>query len=352
MALTRRSILRNAALASVATTTGISSLLMIGCRRSNFASGIRVFFEGGWIFHADPFKGGYIRAVALDPSEFTHPELTAAQNSANVTMPPHHFPFGVWDEQSDWDSCHGNLPSNDPASGLNPLIAYPLEVFGTQNRAAKVPDLFLRADTDSRMTYLPNPANEFTFECRCKGLRVISLPMPTRIIPAGFRPDVEIQQSGASVLHPHCKTKDMHGFATTHILEYEGATSMTFNAPPNSGGQGSSTLTGGIGHEANFHFHAVPKDPCPAKGHDAIMFERLMAFVHLPLMYKLTLPPPPDKPAQIVPGSLVPRSVSNKELEIAPPGTQCKDGKPHIVNLATCGSGGGGAGGCPPGTTC
>jgi hypothetical protein len=335
MLYTRRSVLRDATLISIAGAAAASPLLT-GCdRNKHFADGIRVFFAGAWIFCADPFNPSLMRAVALNPTEITSNDSNPGSASSSPNMEMNHiFPYGVWNEEDRWDRKHGNLPRNLPSSAGYTLVPYPVTVVGTKQPACNVDQLFGTANSSSRFTYLPNAGRNFSLKWTSTGLRVISLPLPTRIIPAAFRTDARIDANGH--MQQCGNTKDL-GVATTHIFVYDGASSLTFT-PPDAIAQ---HMSHGTDFRADYHFHTVPDNPCPPKDHDVLMFGYMLENIDKFPYKEVTLIPSGDRVAR---GASVPSLVTKGELEIV--SRHPKD-CPRIIDLASCGSGGGGLGdGC------
>ena len=98
MSYSRRDLLRDAAIVSVAGCSGYGLSFVSGCdsepakpgqRPSSFALGIRIFFVGAWIFCVDPDSPKErIRAVSMEPA-----------------CMPHWFPYGKWDPNRQWDGA-------------------------------------------------------------------------------------------------------------------------------------------------------------------------------------------------------------------------------------------------------
>src|SRR5580658_8074417 len=114
MSYTRRRVIRDAGLMSLAGVSGFSPFLT-GCRCNTFADGIRIFFEGAWLFCAHPYDVNLLLAVTLNPitQNPTPPQIvkpgqqpppsdktaTVKDPSQNESPDPmsHIFPYGVWD---------------------------------------------------------------------------------------------------------------------------------------------------------------------------------------------------------------------------------------------------------------
>lgn len=326
MPYSRRSVLRDAALMSIAGITGTSPILM-GCNEhKRFADGIRVFFAGAWLFCADPYNPNLMRAVSVNPAEMCPP----------VTDMNHIFPFGVWIEEQSWDKKQPSLPANAPSSGGANLMPYSVSIVGTRKPACNVDQLFGSASASSQFTYIVNTGRVHSIDWTQCGMRVISVPLPTRIIPAAFRTSTKVCDPSGR-LHP-CGNSNDRGVATTHIFEYEGASSLTFIPPYATGAQ---TMPHGTDYKSDYHFHTVP-DKAPTEGHDKIMFGHLMNLLKGNTCADLKLKPGPLCPPETVArGAAVPSSISSPELEMAL-ATRKECGL--LIDLASCGSSGVGLG--------
>jgi hypothetical protein len=360
MSYSRRRVIRDAGLMSLAGVGGFSPFLT-GCHSNSFADGIRIFFEGAWLFCAHPYDSNLMLAVTLNPimpkanvppvpiPPVPAPVKTDKAMDSDLNQPPdsmsHIFPYGIWDQQSDWDSWHQNTqlacapcaPGKD-GKGCSMPIPHRIYILGHWTQFSNVDELFIDADTRSRFTYYPNKdqIQPRTVNWETPELRVISLPMPSRIIPAGFRPKADVRDnSGNPILH-HGQSSDA-GVATTHIFDYPGAHSMLF--VPRGGD--AVEMDHGRDFRSDFHFHTVPQTKYVPPGHDVAMFCALAGLLGLSNDYQFK----PDVGQTPVKGSSVPDSVEETELEIPSKNltTFCnKDNK--TINLATCGSGGIGSG--------
>lgn len=119
MPQTRRSVLKEIAFLSI-TSTALPFLE--GCVPKHFADGIRVFFEGAWLFCIEPGNSRYIRAVTFNPPELPPPPACAPRTHLPSTDMAHIFPYGVWDENGSWDHNHPCLPANAPSTAASPLV--------------------------------------------------------------------------------------------------------------------------------------------------------------------------------------------------------------------------------------
>ncbi len=291
MAYTRRSFLYSATALSLAavghdafTFSTAPEKKMAASPPQNFNLGVRIFFAGSWLFCSDG-SGGML-AIAIDM-----PSL------------PHLFPYGAWDAA--WvDASKPSLPTN--------LISapYAVGVTGTTKPATDVNTLFTNTLPVGPFNYLPNPnlGQQLSVDGSRSGLRVVSMPIPTSIIPAAFR-------SGGSVSDPKHHFQQgsgtgQTGYPTTHIFVYDGATQLTF---PSVNGSPAQSISAAADSSADFHFHTVPSFD-PGFDHGPCMFENLMSLiVNLDRTQLALLSNPNDTVDR---GSNVPTCVSQWELEI------------------------------------
>ncbi len=307
MTYTRRKILADAARMSLGAAATSSSLpFLSGCckrpkpdpmcvadNRAEFCPGVRVFFIGAWLFCDDPIGKGI---------------LAITRNMPDMR---HRFPYGVWQGNDGFDDNSRLLDANPSAPNV-PRNAYPVTLPAFDGGFGCIQDLFEDAGKNCSMTYLANPKHDITPDFTSAHIRVISIPFPTRLITAGFAQDSYVMDSDDK--HPIHSPGNPHDtksgpVATTHIFEYIGASSLTFN--------GEQEITSGsIGYQANFHFHTVPPHALdkPDPNHPVEMFANLMSLIGLDTTkVKLVFPHPDAKPFR---GSHVPKSVEDIELEI------------------------------------
>jgi hypothetical protein len=354
MSYTRRAVIRDAAVLSLAGVGGFSPLLS-GCHRSRFADGIRIFFEGAWLFCAHPTDPSQMLAVTLNPSECPQPlpkckQMDPNPNPKNMN---HIFPYGIWDERPFWDGRHENTqladtPCIPTPSGLCLMpIPHRVYVLGRWPQPFQNVDaLFVDADSRSRFTYYLNTdqpqARAVNWDT--PELKVISLPLPSRIIPAGFRVGADIDDNNTpKMLHAHGQSADTAGVATTHIFDYPGARSMLF--VPHGGD--AVEMDRGRDFRSDFHFHTVPHSCDLSPCHDVMMFASLVGL--LKLTDNLILDPDYGD-IKIERGASLPASVGDEEIEMnvrAEKGSGNGKNQDCVqtTNLATCGSGGLGVGG-------
>lgn len=368
MAYSRRSFLRDTGMVSLASTFGATSLLTGCCGPTSFESGVRIFFAGSWIFcgipKVSPAPNGpaipYMLAVAIDPYHALQPP--------SDTDVLHHFPYGRWDDSvtdgAVWNTTQYDHQMDLPVSTKdNPHL---ITVGGSYNRPACVNDLFKEANTSSRFVYLRSQPQRNAFGAHWKDsyLRIIKLPIPTRIIPAAFLEHATVCDRNSTM--EACTHNRDKGVATTHIFEYKGASDIQFqlygsqlpiDCTMTGPGPLSVCAKAGTSSASNLHFHTVPSPTCVIDlitkkvtadvpvDHPRTMFHQLVQFAD-------------DHACQDVglegcmmdtmrPGDLVPTSVSLAELQI-PKQHSSPLSCTHKVDLATCDSGGIGVS-CPPG---
>jgi hypothetical protein len=305
MNYTRRSVLRSTALIGLGGAAGYGPLsLLAGCKQkqvapmaANFNDGVRIFFEGTWLFCADDASPTTrMRAAAVD-----------------MLSLPHIFPYGVWSKS--W--VDANLPSlsqNPAPIGSSTVSPYPVTVSGTAAPAPDVDTLFGNTQAATPFGYIPGTHNgqRLSVDWARIGLRVISMPLPTSIIAAGFRGGTSVaDQKSYFKKGPVTATS---GVPTTHIFVYDGASNLTFQ-PPNASIQ---TMNHGTGPQADYHFHTVPSFE-PGFDHSPCMFENLMSL--LLTMDRTGLTIQTTQPDDVIPGPGVPGCVDHWELEI-PEGTR------------------------------
>jgi hypothetical protein len=252
MPYTRRSMLRDAALVSLAG----SPFALLGCKKKSPAitqptpayAGVRVFFSGSWIFCSDGNKanpGMYAMArdMQMDP------------DYPNRKVVPHKFPYGIWNGGSFDDNADKLLPNPVTTGTTSP---YTIALSG-YSPTISVSTLFQNAYNSSSFNYLRNAdsAHPMTIDVSSPGLLRISLPIPTRIVPAAFLAQAVYQQASSGPSFP--PPPQSQGLATTHIFEYDQATLLTFS-------QGTSQIT--MQPDSHFHIHTVPDEPHSTKDVD------------------------------------------------------------------------------------
>jgi len=254
----------------------------------------------------------------------------------------HHFPYGAWDPRlKDWDTGRGTELCANPQGGDHPLHHY-VNVIGKWRAPSTLGELFQNANTGSQFTYLSAARNQagkpYTVDLTPTNIRIVTIPRPTRIIPAAFRPDVSITDSNGR-LEPPQKSKDT-GIATSHIFEYKGAEALVFS--PGDGGV-PDQITHGKYYSADYHFHSVPKTL--STEHAKTMFGQLFGLVEEITCGDFQLNTPPCRPAHPQPGASVPESVGAAELEMQTPRNiplLTPNDCPWNLTIASCCSGGAG----------
>jgi len=342
MPISRRSVLRDAALLSLA---GAASRLPLkaldkddcpclpplpGTPPPDFKQGIRVFFSGAWLFCEDPNdpKRERVLAVTVDLDD-------------DPLKATHYYPFGAW------ASIYG-VDFNPTLAPSGTGLPYTIEVQNQSEAPCKnVDQLFTATQKTDPFVYLTNSGNTLTVT-PTKSVRAISLPMPNCIIPGAFITDGKI--SGNAQGH-YSGSQSGCGFrlATTHVFDYWQATELTLT-------DGRYYYIDNATQDTDYHFHTVPRLPI-MPGHAAAMFARLIGLIGLKATdLAITVPDPPcfDR------GRNIPLSVSDEELEMEPLAITRTVRKYGSVmarrndrgnenetesNLASCASGGLGLGG-------
>jgi hypothetical protein len=330
MPYTRRKLLQQAAVASLAGAAGSSLPFLTGGKQVHaerpvsgppnpipFGPGIRVFFIGCWLFSADPQVSGSMLAVTLDMPD---PNLH------------HTFPYGVWPGDSGIDANDSLCPNPAPAG--SPRNAYPITVQNISTTYTTASNLFQDAAANSSFLYLKNLQNLLTTNYAAPGIRVISLPIPTRIVTADFIPTSSISGSGDYAFTPGpCDSSGTPcGLAACHVFDYDGATSLSFNNVLQIKASASD-------YTGDFHFHTVP--PAKANRNHAVdMFNNLLNVINVtPGQLTLAISNP-DLDA--IAGPYIPTTVDGYELDIPQTARH-----PKIVTMSTasCAAGGLGLGG-------
>jgi len=323
----RRSMLRDAALLSLAGAANTYPLSLLSQAKklkpktgdpcNSFSTpGVRIFFAGSWLFCSSPDKTR-IWAVARD-----------------LGSTPHNFPFGYW-QANGIDKNGTSLPPNSSAT------PYMVGIENYTNNNSSASKLFSDTAAASPFTYLPNTANDIRFNSGAINLRIISVPIPTQIILAGFLVGAVVH--GPKDVLAAINTTQVTGIATTHIFDYEGPQATLNFTPPT----GSSTpgpdgptimLNAGQDFSSDMHFHTVPKIP-DGMNHAQPMFNNLLNTIVSQTSafgsgdFSLTIP----TSAKFARGPYVSKCVSTTELEI--PYAQM------LSNLASCAGGAIGVGG-------
>lgn len=345
MPYTRRSVLRDAALLSVATVASSSATLLSGCKKTGIGSAAsrppnaapmsepsaatgtaRVFFAGSWLFCADDAKG-WMRAVTK-------------------TYAKHRYRYGNYTTlQGDINGRGKDLPTTGKTYDIQ-LSAF------SANKAETANDLFAQMVNQlpgSPFTYMPNASKSLRVDFTRSDLYTIRMPIPTRLIPAAFVLNASFTDTDGYIAptQPVGGT-NAFGLATTHIFEYGSATNLSFFDV-----DGTTRLAGALAGE-DFHIHTSPENN--NLPHNAMMFGNLMGsidglknkpqlnLVQCPIVYQ---------------GPDIPSGVTPRELEMQEPPILClsqAQSKAEPIHrsstggtLASCAGGGIGLGGdcCP-----
>jgi hypothetical protein len=316
MHYTRRDVLKDVGLLTAAGITGCSAKgtnsPAAPVRTNYFASGVRIFFEGAWLFCGDPTQknGGFMWALTVDAVE------------------PHYFPYGRWTPSwvQDTDKSAPQLPAYDSSK--------PVPTVNIKNYTAssKMNDVYTAAQKNNPFNYLPAVnGNPYTPNLMTYNLRAVAIPIPTRIIPAGYNTGSSISDPKGHFSKSPASCPSI-GVATTHIFEYAGASSLSFDLDP------QTTVSAAKDYTGDYHFHTVPSQTS-MQPKDSEMFSALLGILSPPLASDITLAPGGEKSLLAI-GPDVPFCVSPEELEIFPGLYEAvKNG-----NVATCGGGGVGVG--------
>jgi hypothetical protein len=162
----------------------------------------------------------------------------------------HKFTYGPWDENLGID---GNTPLSENPQSANGKNPYAVKVKGFTTGAANVAALFQNTVDKNPFFYIKNDVNDIRVDISKSNLRIISMPIPARIIPATFRPWAFVNYASNVPVATSGHYPAM-GVPTTHIFEYPGAQGLTFDAPVGQVGisQPATDFT------ADFHFHVLP----------------------------------------------------------------------------------------------
>jgi len=329
MSYTRRSVLRDAALLSLAGATGASPLSLVGqcippapaSRPSFFDAGIRIFFSGAWLFGADLHNPGNMLAVT--------------QDMICTTSPCHKFTYGVWPTSGSVD----NGPSLAPI-GKNGN--YKITIDTVANPSKKVDALFAATLASNPFVYLKNDDLALkinTDSTKHPTVRAVSVPFPTAIIPAALITNASIQGTGGGRRQPSPCTPRVPGFSVSHVFVYDGAGLLNlFNG---AGDQLDSAI-----QNQDYHFHTIPLQPTDIN-HAPLMFANLLSL--LDNFDTTTLALQPNTCPQYDPGPDTPTSLGFPELGLSLQPPACATTQPGTIHpndmyIASCASGGGGVG--------
>ena len=348
MPYTRRDLIRDAALIS-ATGLVAGTPTILGCHskppKPPF-SGVRVFFCGSWIFCSDGVSGMY--AIARDMFD---------SNGCST----HIFPFGRWQSTTvPFDHGMPHLVQNPAKSdgtsipyalSINPPVAHPVST--AMGSPSPVEYIFQQSQMEVRFAYLNNSYDakgkcpikintSSTYSGKASGIRIIALPIPKRIRARGLVTRATFSDNtGNNLLNQPCvdhTSSKMDGIATTHIFDYDGASSLTFKT--------DSVTDNVYATEAciDYHFHTVP--PKGMGDHANPMFQNLLELLTCngsSVAGKLCVNNP--CPITIQPGPDLPDGGA-AELDYDPAAAPCPSYEgPRLGNLASCSGPGFGIGG-------
>ena len=319
MSYSRRTLLREGAILSF---SALAASVLPGCRRrpKQFAGEpIRLFFGGSWLFCGPDAKSASMYAITRDM------DATCGMGKT------HRFPAGRWGE--DFNRRAPDLQEN---GGSKPFVVSVADYTPSITRD----QLFANAAANTSLPFRYFAAGQHAVNFHAPTVRIIELPVPSRLIPATIRQKATIT-GNAPFIGPTGP-----GVATMQIFEYDGATSWSFN------GQTSANVSD------HLHFHTVRLDDHASETHAPCMFKSLMTLISRgPHDLTLTI----DPCEKSIKGSGA-QQFSDEELQIEPfiPPDICAEKQkprqppphpPHhrpttrTVDLASCSGAGFGLGG-------
>ena len=322
MLYTRRSILRNAGIVSLASSAATLPLhLFAQARRAKPKDtapctpfpekGVRIFFGGSWIFCADP-ASPTTRMLAIGR------DLPAWQKL------PHIFPYGVW-QANGIDQNKTSLGPNPGGDQVGSPTSCSVTVSNYSVKYMSTMSLFQDTLKKAPFVYLANGSGDIKLRTALPRLRIISVPIPTQIIPAAFEMGATISAEAGVPLAPLQGAYGViNGLPTTHIFDYWGdQATLTFNPPAGSTigipvGP-TITLNASTDSSSDMHFHTVVQTQ-DHMDHGPAMFSNLMDIVLSQSVAfdsgDIALVSPTL--SSFVPGPNVPNCISDGELEIEP----------------------------------
>jgi hypothetical protein len=338
MSYTRRSLLRDAAAASVA---GIipgtaATFLLSGCKKSpapsapqpetaikgptpaDIAPGCHIFFSGTWLFCSDGKGGMYAM-------------------SRNMSSVGHIFPYGLWSQNyttpRGFDEGSNKLTPN-PNNKQGTVNPYQITADTLATPQLDVDCLFTAA-AQQGFAYIKNTAkNEIVIDGTEWGMVRIALPIPTSIITAGFLNKASYSvPNGLNVVWKP-------GLATTHIFEYANTNLLTFSE--------SAAATAKVGD--HLHFHTAPeKVDINRPDHGPDMFKNLInaiTYNGTPLD-TLKLAMSDSEPTNLSCGTHLSGFPSVNSIELELGSLACAYRKDRTGDIASCSGSGFGVGGDP-----
>jgi hypothetical protein len=307
MPYSRRSLLRDSAILGLGGVMGASSAALYlkhppkkpaNSLADPLPAGISVFFAGLWLFCADAAPG-WMRAITLDMNPSVHT-----------------YRYGPWKGEG-FDFYANTLDPNNTLQGQNkrphilglPGYQIPSGVQGNPPQV-KVDDLFQTTHNNVTFTFYKNRDTNgktiYTIDDTRQSIRIISLPIPTQIIPTAFV-NGSISDSANQIATTIPKNAVDGRIATTHIFEYPGATSWTFT-------KSDGTLT--AGSDAHFHFHTVPS-PTSGSGTPPSANDMFQNLLNLLLgASKPSISSDVETPDDLIEGPLFPLGICDEEAEI------------------------------------
>jgi len=315
MNYTRRRVLRDAARVSFGLAAS-SSLPFLTTSRlwgsptpGHFKPGIRIFFIGAWIFCKDPI-------ATADGGEGM---LAVTANFPDVC---HRFPYGVWRGHRDFD-LNPSLSANPTCPPSQTRNAHSVVIPKyTKNRKCSR-DLFCDACQDATNNNNFNffgysdKKHEMCIDFTRNDIRVISLPIPTRMIVGDFVEKSYINNNDKTHPFHHRYSGDTgdddhsYAVAAAHIFEYDDAAKLQFD-------DGLVIDHGSRCSHGDFHFHTVPVGHV-CEDHTEKMLKNLISLIS-PLdsgcfsLYRTAQPSGALVPP--VRGPFVPKSVDSSELAL------------------------------------
>jgi len=344
MPYTRRDLIRDAALIS-ATGVVAGSPFILSCNAKPPAppfSGVRVFFSGAWIFCRAPSSRMDYKDVAAPA------RMYAIARDMQIMQMSHKFPYGIWTD-TNFDDKMPSLPEGQytvTADNFKPNAT----VCSMFQSAACGPGPF---------RYFANSRNEIKLDTTRCGLRIISLPVPTRILPTAYltKADFVPADTPSSILSdpPTGANYSVKGLPTVHILEYEKQDKHNDVCLHLSGvttaGAALDPVT--VTSSQHFHVHTIPPNDGMCSDHGPAMFSNLLQIFYRTILHadpsgnvtgsksylcECDLQLVNSDPSQLEPGPNVPPDITLGELEIIPPTNvpNCNYEQTRNYHLASC----------------
>lgn len=262
MPYSRRKLLRDGALSCLAGAVSTSATLIGGCKphtqedthprsesalkqRSDFGTGIRIFFIGSWLFTPDPDYADNSKVLAL---------------SLDLEPTKHKFPYGKYKTNLDAG------PFLKVTGSGKPHI-----VTVDTTSTATINSVFEQAAETQVFMWIPTvkvkpQAELFKITDLANRLMRISVPIPNRIVTADFLNNSSIYDPKGLL---HSPVTSITGAPAAFIFDYQNATRLTVDFDPHFSMQGGATS------DSDYHFRVVPQD-CPQSQHPTTMFKNLL----------------------------------------------------------------------------